>query len=80
MDPFECGLLDTIHQIKDAFVESVNNEKNPYPTIAIEGVPARMPYGVSESDEAIYALDDIVEETLERNTSINPNLDFKKKG
>ena len=79
MDPFERGLLDTINEIKDAVVESVNNEKNPYPTIALGGVPARMPFGVLESDDAIYELNDIVEETIKRDSSSNPNLDFKKK-
>ena len=79
MDPFERGLLGTIHQIKDAVVDSINNESNPYPTIALEGIPARMPFGVLESDDAIYELNDIVEEALKTNSSINPHLDFKKK-
>ena len=50
MDPLERGLLYAIHKIKDDVVESVNKGKNPYPTIALEGVPARMPFGVLEND------------------------------
>ena len=62
MDPFERGLLGIIHQIKDAVVDSINKEKNPYPTIALEGAPARMPFGVLESDDAIYEINGIVVE------------------